>query len=244
MGRPLSFFMTVIGLFVVLPFFQNCGGSDFNVDEYTQSSLTSGIGSTTIPLSPTILNKTGDLVLNPGQSAIFSVNSAGTAPLTFEWYRNNQLIAGAQESTYTISSTQTSDSGTYAVLVKNSAGSISTTFQLTVLSVAPTSPPLAAPVITTAPIEFLYINQGQAIQLQVVAAGANLNYQWHFQPVNSTLSSPIIGATSSVYTKINASFSHTGIYSVTVSNSSGSVTANSYVEVDPEPLPLRVVDIR
>ena len=72
---------------------------------------------------PVITIQPTDLTVDAGQPARFSVIAAGTG-LTYEWYRSTALQVGANTSTFFIPITQVSDSGTYAVVVSNAAGSV------------------------------------------------------------------------------------------------------------------------
>ena len=53
----------------------------------------------------------------------FTVQAAGSAPLSYQWYRRGQALAAATGASYTIASTQPADSGsTFYVTVSNVAG--------------------------------------------------------------------------------------------------------------------------
>jgi hypothetical protein len=59
-----------------------------------------------------------------GQSAVFSVTVTGTAPLSYQWQKNNADITGATSASYTTPVTVTGDSGAiFRVIVTNSVGS-------------------------------------------------------------------------------------------------------------------------
>lgn len=59
-----------------------------------------------------------------GQSASFSISATGTAPLSYQWYRNGAAIAGATAASYTLSNAQLADSGaTFTVTVTDGSGS-------------------------------------------------------------------------------------------------------------------------
>jgi hypothetical protein len=67
--------------------------------------------------------QTGDTVtVNAGQRMAFSATAEGTPPLTWQWSKNGVAISGATNSSYTIASAATTDSGTYRVKAINSAG--------------------------------------------------------------------------------------------------------------------------
>ena len=78
---------------------------------------------------------------------------------------------------------------------------------------------IGSPTITTQPVG-QSITTGQSFTLSVVASGANLSYQWAFGNQN------ISGATSATYSVSSASSANAGGYTVTVSNTLGSVTSN------------------
>src|SRR4051812_27967658 len=58
-----------------------------------------------------------------GQAAKLTVTASGTAPFTYQWYKNGSAISGATSSAYSLSSVATADAGTYQAKVANSAGS-------------------------------------------------------------------------------------------------------------------------
>ncbi len=78
------------------------------------------IGQTIAP--PHITSHPQSKTVNTGDSVTFSVGAGGDAPLTFQWYHNNALVAGATDSSYTIPFATTADNGTYMVNVWNDAG--------------------------------------------------------------------------------------------------------------------------
>ncbi|HDV7675370.1 TPA: hypothetical protein RJ683_004361 [Escherichia coli] len=50
--------------------------------------------------------------------------TGGLAPYSYQWYKNNNAIAGATAATYAKASTTTADSGTYKVVVHDVYGNI------------------------------------------------------------------------------------------------------------------------
>ena len=59
-----------------------------------------------------------------GGSATFTVGATGTAPLSYQWQRNQVNIAGATATSYTLSSAQLSDNGArFRAIVSNGFGS-------------------------------------------------------------------------------------------------------------------------
>lgn len=60
-----------------------------------------------------------------GQTMTLTVAvTGGLAPYTYQWYKDNNAIAGATAATYAKASTTTADSGTYKVVVHDVYGNI------------------------------------------------------------------------------------------------------------------------
>ena len=94
----------------------------------SQGSITSAVATLTVNpapvIAPTITTGPASLSVVAGQTATFVVVATGTAPLTYQWQKNNTNISGATGASYTTPATSTTDNGsTYAVTVTNSAGS-------------------------------------------------------------------------------------------------------------------------
>ncbi|HLH09759.1 MAG TPA: immunoglobulin domain-containing protein [Terriglobales bacterium] len=178
-------------------------------------SVTSNTAALTVSVPPTIAGQPSNQTVTIGQTATFSITAAGTAPLSYQWRKNDANISGATAATYTTPATVSSDNGAqFTVVVSNLAGSIaSTAATLTV-----NTPPL----ITVQPGSQSAVI-GQTATFSVTANGtAPLSYQWN---KNGT---PISGATASSYTTPATISSDSGSqFNVTVTNSVGSVTSNT-----------------
>ena len=84
--------------------------------------------------------------------------AGGTAPFTYEWYKNDVKIAGANASTYTIAAASATDAGVYRAIVMNSAGQTQTDRATAIIG-----PP---PVIVTPP-------SGATITITVIVSTVN-----------------------------------------------------------------------
>jgi glucose/arabinose dehydrogenase len=96
--------------------------------------------------APAITQQPQDQTRATGQRATFTVGTSGTAPLSYQWYRNGSAITGATGTTYTTPILATGDNNAlFHVVVSNAAGkATSATAKLTVTAnTAPT------PVINT-----------------------------------------------------------------------------------------------
>jgi hypothetical protein len=91
--------------------------------------------------APSITTQPSNQTVTVGSTATFSVVAAGTAPLAYQWQKGTTPITGATSASYTTAATSSSDNGSqFAVIVSNSAGSItSNAATLTVSAVVPST---------------------------------------------------------------------------------------------------------
>jgi hypothetical protein len=178
------------------------------------AGLTSSNG--TIPVAPTIAAQPASQIVTAGQTATFSVMANGTAPLSYQWLKNNANISGATGASYTTPATIAGDNGArFNVVVKNSAGSIASTMATLTVNTAS-----VAPTITVQPTNQT-VMAGQTATFSVTATGtAPLSYQWQKNSVN------ISGATSATYTTPAETVADNGAkFDAVVSNTAGSQTS-------------------
>src|SRR5712671_2757228 len=166
--------------------------------------------------SPGIVAQPSNQTVSVGQTATFTVVATGTAPLSYQWQKNGASIAGATATSYTTPATTTADSGaTFAVVVSNTAGMVtSAAATLTVNAAA------VAPTISTQPGNQT-VTSGQTATFTVVATGtAPLSYQWQKNGAS------IVGATATSDTTPATTTADSGAtFAVVVSNTAGMVTS-------------------
>lgn len=78
-------------------------------------------------VAPTIVTPPADTEIAEGGTGTLSVIASGTAPLAYQWFKGDSLLAGATAATLTISNATFADAGSYKVAVSNSAGSVTST---------------------------------------------------------------------------------------------------------------------
>ncbi|HUR47436.1 MAG TPA: lamin tail domain-containing protein, partial [Candidatus Saccharimonadales bacterium] len=179
----------------------------------------------TVPVSatpPAIVSSTGSQVGFATQSATFSVNATGSAPLNYQWRHNGSAIAGATNSTLVLNNLQLSQAGSYSAVVFNSAGAASTTnAQLTVQLGA----------FFTQQPQSQNVTAGTNVTFTVAAVGNGpLTYQWRFNGIN------IPQATSPTLLLTNVSPSQAGTYLAVITDglvSFSSAPATLQVVADP-----------
>ncbi|MBW4039730.1 MAG: hypothetical protein HIU91_12850 [Acidobacteria bacterium] len=176
-------------------------------------SVTSAVATLSVNSPPVITLQPNSQTATAGQTASFTVAATGTAPLSYQWFRNGAAISGATASAYTTPATVSGDSGAlFTVTVTNAAG--------TVTSVAATLTVNSPPTITMQPMSET-VTVPQTASFSVIVTGtAPLGYQWYKN------GAAIGGATASSYTTpATATSSSVPVYTVTVTNGVGSVTS-------------------
>jgi len=102
-------------------------------------SVTSSVAMLIVGIAPTISSQPQSQNTNVGSTVTFNVEANGTPAPNFQWRLNGNPIGGATNSSYTRTNVQPADTGDYAVLVTNVAGSIvSSNAMLSVNSGTPT----------------------------------------------------------------------------------------------------------
>jgi hypothetical protein len=180
-------------------------GNNYRIRIYDPANLPVSDTSRTsfsIAHPPAITTSPSNVTLCAGGSATFAVTATGTG-ITYQWRKNTTIIPGATGTSYSIPSAQSSDAGTYDVVVSG-------TCPPAITSAAATLTVNTAPRITTEPAN-MSACQGESPQLKTVATGTGLTYQWRRNGANIT------GATSASLTIPQAQPGDTGVYDVVVS---------------------------
>lgn len=86
------------------------------------ASMTAVLNVLTGPVAPAITSQPASQTVVTGGSALFGVIATGTAPLSYQWYKDGSLISGATTSSLSLSNVQHADEGGYSVVVNNAAG--------------------------------------------------------------------------------------------------------------------------
>ncbi len=123
--------------------------------------------------APVIVAQPQSLTLAPSNAANFIVVASGSAPLAYRWYFNtNTLIAGATNSTLALANIQSTNTGTYSVVVTNSAGSVTSSVAVLTVSSGVVQPQVSSVVFNSGTFGFSV--SGSAGQSYLVQASTNL----------------------------------------------------------------------
>ncbi|MBI3853018.1 MAG: immunoglobulin domain-containing protein [Verrucomicrobia bacterium] len=192
-------------------------------------SVTSSPAILTVNLvAPTITTQPANQNVTAGGNATFSITAAGTAPLSYQWRLNGSNLGGATSSTVNLSGVTTNQAGSYAVLVSNPAGSVTSSpavLSVTVVVVnhAPTISAIANQTVlmdmVTAPIAFTISDlETPAANLSLAASSTNES----LLPATSV----VFGGSSSNRTvTLTPSAGQFGNTEITIVVSDGSATA-------------------
>lgn len=164
------------------------------------------------PEAPSITAQPASVTVNGGERASFSVTAKGATPLAYQWRKDGTAIPGATWTSYALTAAALTDAGSYDVVVTNNVGKA--TSQAAVLTVRAVAPALGSqPQAVT-------VFEGQPASFSVTATGtAPLTYQWKKD------GTAVPGATSATLAFTSAATTDAGTYTVTVTNTAGSVTS-------------------
>jgi len=191
------------------------GGTQYSVTiTNSVGTVTSNPATLTVIVPPIISAQPANQTVAVGQAATFSVTATGSGTLTYQWKKNGAAIAGGISASYTTPATSVSDNGaTFTVTITGGAGSV--TSNPAVLTVS------APPSISAQPAGKTVL-AGQTANFAVTATGGRtLAYQWNRN------GAAIAGAASASYTTPPTSSADNGAqFTVTITNSVGSVVSN------------------
>ncbi len=145
-----------------------------------------------------------------GDTLTLSIDAGGTPPLTYQWRKNGNPIAGAAASTLTLTKVTAADSASYDVIITNGKGSVTSQAAKVIIQ------PILAPTINQDP-QGRTLYAGGWLNLSVLATGGDLHYQWQQAGTN------LPNATNATYQVANVGGTNAGTYVAVVSNPLGTV---------------------
>jgi hypothetical protein len=195
--------------------------------------VTSSNAVLTVASSPVITIQPTNQTMAVGSKATFTVTVIGTGPLSYHWQVNGtdlvngSNISGATTNVLTIYPAQTTNSGSYTVIVANHAGSVtSSNALLTVTNIATVISPQPTDQTVGVGSTATFSINGTAQRpffLQWLKDGTNLTN-------GPTISGSIIsGATTVTLHITNAQTNDSGTYWIVVSNAWGSLASSNAI---------------
>jgi len=169
-------------------------------------------------VAPSIVTQPVSVSVGAGNTATFAVGVSGSGPIAYQWLRDGEPISGATAVFYSLAQASGADAAGYAVLVSNSAGSV--TSASATLTVGSSSQ--AVPVtLATQPSPQVQAPGGSATMAVAANGSGPIAYQWLKN------GSPVTGATGAVLTLTNLVAEDGASYSVAVTNPLGTVTSDA-----------------
>jgi hypothetical protein len=173
-------------------------------------------------LGPQIFSDPQNANVVVGDTLTVAVDAGGTPNLSYQWRKDSVAIPGATTNPYSKPNAVLGDAGSYDVIVTNLFGTVTSGAATITTEVA------TAPVIVKGPVGRT-VYTGGTLNLNVVATGGGLKYQWKRSSTN------LPGATSSAYLVNVVSNGNAGSYSVSVTNSLGATTLGPVTVTVPSP---------
>jgi hypothetical protein len=193
-----------------------------------QSSVTSAVAAVEVRYKPVIATQPSPVTQPPvavGTPVSYTVSANGTAPLTYQWFKNKVLMAGETSATLNLGSVDWFDGASYLVKVTNPLGSVtSKTVSLVVAS---------PPVFVTPLPAVKYIPNGGTASVSVSAVGTGtIKYAWF---KDTTL---IAGVTGSTLNFKGISGALNGSYTVQATNTVGTTPAPNAMLIEAHDKPV------
>jgi len=200
--------------FVISPVSVADAGSYTLVATNSAGSATSSPAELTVTDSPPVITSqpAARTVTEAGNTS-FIVTATGTGPLFYQWRKGGVDIPDQTSATLSLTNVQTTDAGSYDVIISNVVGSV-TSAVVTLTVQVPAS-------ISTQPLSQTVV-ASTSVSFSVVATGDPApTYQWRKDGSNLT------GQTSSTLDLNNVDLAEAGDYDVVITNAVGSLTSES-----------------
>jgi len=216
-------------------------GSDGTLYYLARSAGAVGRIQYTASQAPTITQQPANQTRPVGGTAVFSISATGSAPLLYQWQRNQTNVVGATTATLSISNVQSSDDGaSFRCQVANDFGSVFS--NAATLTVTSNTPPTGT---ITLPAEGARYNAGQTINLSgtatdgqdpsIPASAFTWKVDFHHDTHSHPFVQPFSGVTSTSFQIPTTGETAANVwYRITLTvQDSGGLTHTSYRDVLP-----------
>jgi probable HAF family extracellular repeat protein len=212
--------------------FSTLGSQTVTVTDTLYPSITGTSAPVAATLGPRISAQPASQAVNAGSPATFSVAATGQPAPAYQWSFDGAAIPGATAPSYTVADAQAANSGSYAVVVSNSSGSVASASALLTVTA-----PSGGPAIAEQPSSYSIVG-GQTVVLTVGASSgtassslrplvsAALSYKWY---LNGNLLSDGAGISGSQEATLILSGASAvpGSYACLIEDASGSVLSQA-----------------
>ncbi len=157
---------------------------------------------------PHLLRHPRSAVVVGGTAHTLVAEATGRPPLTYRWWKDGTLLAGATQPTLVLSPFDLTRSGSYQLTVSNQLGLAASDVAVLAL--------LGKPVFLSQPAAQVTARVGDTVSFSASAYGvAPLTFQWQFDGM------PLPGATGTTLVLGNVQFAQAGTYALAASNPAG-----------------------
>lgn len=189
----------------------NADGLTNGLQQEIRIVITDGLAAT----APTITTAPQARTVTAGAGVTFTVVATGSPEPSYRWTRDGNAIAGATSASLALANVQAGDAGAYAVIVSNSAGTVTGGPVALTVNPAGGGP---VPVIRSHPAS-QRIAVGSTVAFNVAATGAT-GFQWRRN------GSPIPGASRPTLVIGGASAAEAGDYTVLALGAGGDAVSD------------------
>jgi len=172
---------------------------------------------------PRIVTQPHDMSATVGGEVTFNVAASGSNVLCYQWiFGGTTPLDGQTNSTLTLTNVGTTAMGSYAVVVTNFWGSVTSNPAMLMVTGGTTAPTIVMPP------EPQSVLAGQRAHFMVMAQGTPpLGYQWQWNGRDLTNSSVVSGVNTEMLTLTGVQPANEGPYSVIVTNGGGSAASSA-----------------
>jgi len=113
--------------YTINPVTADMDGKTYTVTAYlydNRSVSSTATRTLQVQIPPAFTKSPASQTVTVGQSATFTSVATGTAPLTYQWYKNGTAISGATSTSYTTPATTATGNVSYGVVATNVAGTV------------------------------------------------------------------------------------------------------------------------
>jgi len=168
-----------------------------------------------VPVIPQISSHPAGQTLTAGATLRLEVVASGVPTPAYQWKKNGENLPNGNAAVYTLAGAQPGESGTYTVVVSNSAGNATSNPAQVLIN-----PAVVAPVISVDP-RGATVSVGATVEFaaSLSSGSAPFTYQW------TRNNQPLPGETGATLRLANVQAGQAGTYRVVISNSAGSATS-------------------
>ncbi|HYG33753.1 MAG TPA: immunoglobulin domain-containing protein, partial [Clostridia bacterium] len=145
-------------------------------------------------VDPMISNQPTNQAVNLGQNTLISATASGTPPLTYQWLKDGVNLPGGTDCVLALTNVQTTDAGTYSLLVSNTFGSAVSLAAMLSVNAVTVSPFIAT---TNIKVQSLAMQTDGKILACGQPPGTGLSFVWRLN-ADGTLDTALDSASTNV----------------------------------------------